>query len=113
MSANRRGPHRPLIKQWELNVGRMLGHVPLGAETWLNCARQCSARELVDLSLLVRERGPLFSLWNRRPKCPRCGGERFFTGHHTSGAFVTPFVTDDPAQTDDLHAIYEALKGKV
>lgn len=111
MAFNRRTPYWPMIHIWNQNVGRMLGHAAIGAEVWINCSR-CGTRSPVDLAKLVRDRGPLFSLWNRQPPCPTCEGRRFFTGHHGPDTFVRPFTTEIPSQTDYLHALYERLKDK-
>ncbi len=112
MSANRRGPYRPIIQTWSMNLGRMLAHTPDGCEAWIVCSR-CKTTEAVDLFKLAQRYGPLFSLWNRRPPCPRCGDERFFTSHHSSGAFVWPMTTDEPWLTNDLHEVYRKMRGKV
>lgn len=108
MSANRRGERRPIIGLWSANVGYLLAHkVAEGGDCWVHCSR-CKLWEPVDLAKLVIKRGPLFSLWNRRPTCPKCKNHRVsFHAHHAPGARVIPLLTDDPHYTDDLHRAYE------
>jgi hypothetical protein len=79
---------------------------------WIVCSR-CKTNDLVDVFKLSEKYGPLWSPWNRRPPCPKCGDPRFFTGHHNSADFVRPLFTEEPGYTDDLHEIYEKLKMKV
>lgn len=112
MAANRKGPYRPIIQTWSKNVGRMIAHHPDGCEAWIVCSR-CKTRDPVDLFALAQRYGPLFSLWNRRPPCPKCGDGRFFTSHHSKGAFVWPMTTDLLVTTEELHEIYERTRGKV
>jgi hypothetical protein len=118
MSASNRGKVRyPIIGTWSANVGYLLAHqVQDGGGVWVRCAK-CATWEPVNLPRLVIERTPLFSLWNRRPPCPACGCKLTFHGHHASGARVIPFTTDNPAQTNDLHAAWDRerrrLRGEV
>lgn len=112
MAHNRKGPYRPIIQTWSQNVGRMLSRYPQGCEAWIVCSR-CKTNEPVDLFKLCDRFGPLFSLWNRRPPCPTCGDGRFFTSHHSKGAFVWPMTTDEPWLTNDLHRVYEETKRRV
>lgn len=112
MAFNRKGPYRPIIPRWSQNVGRMLAGYPEGREAWIICSR-CNTRDSVDLFKLCEVYGPAFSLWNRRPKCPVCGEERFFTAHHNSRDFVRPLITDLLSTTAYLHEIYVETKGKV
>lgn len=98
---------RPVIGLWSTNVGYLLAHkVADGGGAWVSCSR-CRTWEPLDLAKLVIRRNPLFSLWNRRPPCPKCGERLSFHGHHAPGARVIPFFTDDPRLTDDLHRAWE------
>lgn len=98
---------RPVIGIWSANVAYLLAHkVSEGGNVWVSCSR-CGTWEPVDLAKLVIKRNPLFSLWNRRPPCPGCGQPLSFHAHHAPGARVIPLFTDDPHQTDDLHAAWE------
>jgi hypothetical protein len=100
-------PRRPIIGQWSSNVGFLLAHkVADGGNVWVSCTR-CKVWEPIDLPALVIKRNPLFSLWNRRPRCPGCREPLSLHAHHAPGARVIPLLTDDPRQTDDLHRAWE------
>lgn len=107
MAARRDGPRTPIIGNWSANVGYLLAHkVAEGGNVWVSCGR-CKKWEPIDLANLVIKRNPLFSLWNRHPKCPDCGTPLNFHAHHAPGARVIPLHTDDPHQTDELHKAWE------
>ena len=106
-AANRGKVRRPIIPRWSSNIGFLLAHqVTSEGGAWVSCSR-CGTWDKLDLAKLVIDRGPLLSLWNRAPRCKRCGNAHTFHGHHSLGTPVIPFRTDDPHQTDDLHRAYE------
>jgi hypothetical protein len=98
---------RPIIGRWSQNIGYLLAHqVAEGGGTWASCSG-CGTWKPVDPAGLIIEKGPLLSLWNRRPPCRQCGRSISFHAQHAPGARVIPLLTDDPHQTDDLHRAYD------
>jgi hypothetical protein len=107
MSANRKGVRRPVIGLWSENIGYLLAHkVADGGGCWVRCGK-CNTWDEVDLAGLVIKRGPLLSLWNRSPRCPKCGGRLSFHAHHAPNARVIPLQTDEADYTDEIHKRYE------
>ncbi|MDZ4370106.1 MAG: hypothetical protein U1C74_01620 [Phenylobacterium sp.] len=62
---------QPFIATWTEDVEALALD---GAIVRAVCA--CGFEKVVDLQLLIRERGPRFSLWNRHPPCPADGCTR-------------------------------------
>lgn len=106
-----------IIPKWSRNLGYMLANsLRVDPETppievYVGCSR-CQTRDRLTptkLAELLLEKGPLYSLWNRRPKCRTCGGERYYSGSSGGpGAIVFPLATD--ADNVSVVSIHEAWR---
>lgn len=85
----------------------LLAHkLAFGGNAWVRCGH-CKTWEEVNLANLIIQKGALFSLWNRRPSCKKCGFGLSFHAHHAPNARVILLITDDPAYTNEIHLRYE------
>ncbi len=109
-----------VIPRWSKNLGYMLAYAirahngPYPAEFFLGCSK-CQTRVTLTierLAELIQAKGPLYSVWNRHPKCARCGGKRYYSGSSGGpGAIVFPFTADTQDVTVvSLHQRWKAEK---
>ena len=92
MSANRKREHDPLIHPTLATVGAMMAAgVPVTG--W--CER-CNTRWPLDLARIAARRGPYWTLYGRRLRCPTCRREAVI---HAKGAggFVWPISGEQAA----------------
>lgn len=109
-----------IIPQWAQNAAYLLAHaVEYGGEAWVNC-HTCKTRTPLNLARIIIAKNPLWSPWDRRPKCKVCGQPMLLHGHWSkSGSVVIPFITGgkpvDLIQVRELHAAWrreeQRLKG--
>lgn len=109
---------RRVIPRWSKNLGYMLAYALRAhdgetlAGFFVGCSK-CGVREILTperLAELIQAKGPLYSLWNRHPKCGRCGGKRYYSGNAGGpGSIVAPFATDpDNVTVVSLHQRWKA-----
>ena len=92
-----------VIPRWSFNAAYLLAHkVAHGGEAYLSCTK-CGVRVPLNLAEIILKKNPLWSPWNRRPKCPTCGGAQLVTGAWSKGAFVVPLIDGSDLETAELH----------
>lgn len=92
MSANRRSDHDPLIHPTLATVGAMIeANVPV-----MGWCGACKTSWPLDLDKIAKRRGPYWTLYGRRLRCPTCRREAVI---HAKGAggFTWPISGEQAA----------------
>lgn len=95
-----------IIPDWTVDVRAMK---EADAVVRTNCPK-CSWAETVDLDTLISTFGDRFSLWSRRPPCPKCkvGKLMFYASLRGSAVWPTQLSHAPASFTQDLHDRWRA-----
>ena len=92
------------IPTWTEDVGRLHAEA---ANVTAFCG-SCRQDNPADLSALINEFGPRYSLWNRLTPCPNCGRENAYIARRPGGSWQK-IMTDAPSGlVAPLHARWSA-----
>ena len=92
-----------MIPRWSSTAAYLLANqIVHGGDAWLSCSR-CETRVPLNLAEIILKRNPLWSPWNRSPKCPTCGGRQLISGAWSKDAFVIPLINASVQEAEELH----------
>ncbi len=93
-----------MIPQWTEDLGQLMA---AGAKVEFRCSG-CQTGHPVALGALKTRFGPLYSLWNRRPPCPRCGEPGWYRAQPKGGAWQKILHDAPPDLVEPLHQRWRA-----